>query len=385
MGSPTPQAAPAAALSRIHYSKPSVGQLEIEYATDAAANGWAEHCFDYLVRFEKEFAQWLGVRHTIATSGATGALHMGLVALGIKPGDEVILADINWIACAGPITYLGAKPVFVDILEDTWCLDPARVEAAITPKTRAILAVHLYGSVADMDQLLDIGRRHGIPVIEDAAEAMGSYWKGGRRTGTMGAWSAFSFHGAKTMTTAGEGGMFATNDDALAHTMKALNSQGRIPGETRQFWPGMIGYKYRMSNIQAAFGCAQLQRVEQMIERRRDIMGAYRQRLQDLPIALNVEPAGTVNCYWMPTMVVNRDVKFDRDTLIDDMRAHNIDARVFFWPLSMLPMFTDKPENRISYSIHSRAINLPSYHDLTDSDIDRVCDVVRRHVIRVKS
>jgi perosamine synthetase len=384
MATSTPQQASPPALSRIHYSKPSVGQLEIDYSIDAAANGWAERCYDYLIRFEKEFAQWLGVKHAISTSGATGALHMGLVALGIKPGDEVILADINWIACAGPITYLGAKPVLVDILEDTWCLDPARVEAAITPRTRAILAVHLYGSVADMDQLLDIGRRHGIPVIEDAAEAMGSYWKGGRRTGTMGAWSAFSFHGAKTMTTAGEGGMFATNDDALATTLRSLNSQGRIPGETRQFWPGMIGYKYRMSNIQAAFGCAQLARVEELIQRRRDIMAAYRQRLSDLPVALNVEPAGTLNCYWMPTLVVDRDVDFDRDRLFDDMRAHNIDARVFFWPLSMLPMFDDKPGNRISYSIHSRAMNLPSYHDLTDSDIDRVCDVIRRHVARPK-
>ena len=198
------------------------------------------------------------------------------------------------------------------------------------------MAVHLYGSISDMDALLDIGRRHGLPVIEDAAESMGSRWKNGKRTGTMGAFSAFSFHGSKTMTT-GEGGMFATNDDRLAHTVKALNAHGRVPGQTKQFWADMIGYKYKMSNIQAALGCAQLSRVEELIERRREIMHAYQARLGNLPLALNIEPEGTMNGYWMPTIVVNRDVSFDRDALLDDMRAHNIDARVFFWPLSKAP------------------------------------------------
>ena len=369
----------AAALSKIYYSKPSITELEVEYATDAAANGWADHCFDYLNRFEKEFAEWLGVKHTVATTGATGALHMGLVALGIGPGDEVILGDINWIASASPIAYLGAKPVFVDVREDTWCLDPEKVEAAITPKTRAIMPVHLYGSISDMDALLDIGRRHSLPVIEDAAESMGSRWKNGKRTGTMGVFSAFSFHGSKTMTT-GEGGMFATNDDRLAYTVKALNAHGRVPGQTKQFWADMIGYKYKMSNIQAALGCAQLSRVEELIARRREIMHAYQARLGNLPLALNIEPEGTLNGYWMPTIVANRDVSFNRDALLDDMRAHNIDARVFFWPLSMLPMFEDKPENEVSYSLYQRAINLPSYHDLREDEIDRVCEIIRRHI-----
>ena len=368
-----------AALSKIYYSKPSITELEVQYASDAAANGWADHCFDYLNRFEKEFAEWLGVKHTIATTGATGALHMGLVALGIVPGDEVILGDINWIASAAPIVYLGAKPVFVDVLEDTWCLDPEKVEAAITPKTKAIMAVHLYGSISDMDALMDIGRRYGLPVIEDACESMGSRWKNGQRTGTMGVYSAFSFHGSKTMTT-GEGGMFATDDDRLAHTVKALNAHGRLPGQTKQFWADMIGYKYKMSNIQAALGCAQLSRVEELIARRREIMHAYKARLGNLPLALNVEPEGTLNGYWMPTIVANRDVPFNRAALLDDMRAHNIDARVFFWPLSMLPMFEDKPENEVSHSLYKRAINLPSYHDIREDDIDRVCEIIRRHI-----
>ncbi|RYZ67579.1 MAG: DegT/DnrJ/EryC1/StrS family aminotransferase, partial [Proteobacteria bacterium] len=300
MNAQQPRLQPVASPSRIHYAKPSITALEVEYAADAAANGWAEHCYDYLERFEREFREWLGAKHAIATSGATGALHMGLVALGIGQGDEVILADINWIASAGPVTYLGAKPVFVDVLEDTWCLDPEKVEAAITPRTRAIMAVHLYGSLADMDALLDIGKRHGIPVIEDAAEALGSRWKDGRLAGTIGAWSAFSFHGAKTLTT-GEGGMFVTNDDALARSVKVLNSQGRFPEQKKQFWADVIGYKYRMSNLQAALGCAQMQRIDQLVERRREIMAGYRERLAGLPIAMNVEVPGTHNCFWMPT------------------------------------------------------------------------------------
>src|SRR4029453_15677785 len=186
--------------SRIYYTKPSITEREIAYATDAATNGWGERCYEYIDRFEAMFRTHLGVRHAIATSSCTGALHMGLAALGVGPGDEVILGDINWIAWAAPITYLGATPVLVDVLRDTWCLDPACVEAAITPRTKAIIAVHLYGNLCDMDALLAIGARHGNPVIEDAAEAIGSVDRG-RRAGSMGAFSTFSFHGTKTVTT----------------------------------------------------------------------------------------------------------------------------------------------------------------------------------------
>ena len=182
----------AAFMSRIYYTKPSITELEVAYATDAARNGWGDSCYEYIDRFEAGFKAHLGVNHAIATSSCTGALHMGLAALGIGPGDEVILGDINWIASAAPITYLGATPVFVDVLEDSWCLDPQRVEAAITPRTKAIIAVHLYGNLCDMDALLDIGRRHGLPVIEDAAEAFGSRI-GDRAAGSMGTSACFRF------------------------------------------------------------------------------------------------------------------------------------------------------------------------------------------------
>jgi len=238
---------------RILYTKPSITELEVRYATDAAANGWGDHCYDYINRFEGAFKQHLGVQYAIATSSCTGALHMGMAALGIGPGDEVIMADTNWIATASPIVNLGAKPVFVDILEDTWCIDPDKAEAAITPRTKAIVAVHLYGNLCDMDRLLAIGEKHGIPVIEDAAEAIGSVWHG-QRAGSMGKFGAFSFHGTKTMTT-GEGGMFVTNDAELYERVLTLSNHGRARGQTKQFWPDAVGFKYKMSNIQAAIGC----------------------------------------------------------------------------------------------------------------------------------
>ncbi|WEN16337.1 DegT/DnrJ/EryC1/StrS family aminotransferase [Rhodanobacter sp. AS-Z3] len=364
--------------SRIHYTKPSITELEIRYATDAASNGWGEHCYDYIHRFEAMFRQHLGVKHAIATSSATGALHIGMAAMGIGPGDEVVLADINWIASAAPIAHLGATPVLVDVLEDTWCLDPAAVEAAITPRTKAILAVHLYGNLCDMDALREIGLRHGIPVIEDAAEAIGSIWHG-QRAGSMGVFGAFSFHGTKTITT-GEGGIFVTNDDALYERALTLSNHGRARGETRQFWPEAIGFKYKMSNLQAAIGCGQLERIDELIAGKRRVFEYYRDALCSLTLRMNPEVAGTVNGYWMPTIVVDDSKPFDRAVLQAAFKADNIDGRVFFWPLSSLPSFQPRPEHMVSHSLASRAMNLPSYHDMTKEEQDRVIACVSRLV-----
>ena len=361
---------------RILYTKPSITELETRYAADAAAHGWGERCYEYLNRFEKDFAAHLGVKHAIATSSCTGALHLGMAGLGIGAGDEVILADTNWIASAAPIVHLGATPVFVDVLPDSWCIDPACVERAITPRTKAILAVHLYGNVCDLDVLLDIGRRHGLPVIEDAAEAIGSQHRG-RRAGSIGAFGAFSFHGTKTLTT-GEGGMFVTSDDALFEHVLTMSNHGRARGQTRQFWPDMVGFKYKMSNVQAAIGCAQLEHIESLIERKRAIMAGYRSRLAGLTgVHLNPEPAHTVNGAWMPTAVFDASTGVTRERLQAAFAAETIDARVFFWPLSGLPMFEPRRQNRHAWDIPGRAINLPSYHDLTEQEMDRVCNVLR--------
>lgn len=364
--------------SRIFYTKPSITELEIRYATDAVTHGWGERCYEYITRFEQDFCKFTGAYYAIATSSCTGALHMGLAALGIGQGDEVILADTNWIATAAPITYLGAQPVFVDILSDTWCIDPARAEAAITSKTKAIIAVHLYGNLCDMERLLEIGARYGIPVIEDSAEAIGSYWHE-QHAGTMGKFGTFSFHGTKTLTT-GEGGMFITQDRALYERVLTLSNHGRAADQTKQFWPDLIGFKYKISNIQAAIGCAQMARIDDLIAEKRRVFSYYARVLGNLPLKMNPEPKGARNGYWMPCIVIDEGIAFDREALLGAFKADHIDGRVFFYPLSMLPMFEKNPANSVSHKIFERAVNLPTYPGLTEQEMDRVASHIRDHL-----
>jgi len=368
---------------RIYYAKPSITSLEVEYATDAARNGWGDRCYDYITRFEELFRTHLGVRHAIATSSCTGALHMGLAALGIGAGDEVILADTNWIATAAPIVHLGAKPVFVDILPDSWCIDPRQAQAAITGRTKAIIAVHLYGNLCDMDTLMAIGKTHGIEVIEDAAEAIGSTYHG-KRAGSMGSFGAFSFHGTKTLTT-GEGGMLVTNDDNLYKRVMTLSNHGRSGRQSKQFWPEMVGFKYKMANIQAAIGCAQIERIEDLIRRKQEIFDYYRDCLAGMRgVSMNPKQVNTVNGAWMPTAVFDEETGITREILARRFREENIDARVFFWPISGLGIFPHETKNAVAWSIPGRAINLPSYHDMTEGQVNRVVSVVTRLIKEAK-
>jgi perosamine synthetase len=365
---------------RIYYTKPSITELEVAYATDAARNGWGDRCYEYINRFEETFKAHLGVKYAIATSSCTGALHMGMAALGIGSGDEVILADTNWIATAAPIVHLGATPVFVDILPDSWCIDPELVESAITPHTKAIIAVHLYGNLCDMDRLLAIGEKHGIPVIEDSAEAIGSIYHG-KKAGSMGKFGSFSFHGTKTITT-GEGGIFVTNDADLYETVLTLSNHGRARGQTKQFWADKIGFKYKMSNLQAAIGCAQIERIDELIDQKRTILKCYREQLKCLPgISINPEPVGTVNGAWMPTVVFSKETGVTRDEIQAALRSENIDARVFFHPLSSLPMFEDRQININAWDIPDRAINLPSFHDMTDRELSIIVAFLKNRLI----
>jgi perosamine synthetase len=364
--------------SRIYYTKPSITEREIGYATDAAANGWGDKCYEYIQKFEDAFRDHLDVKYAIATSSCTGAMHLGLAGLDIGIDDEVIVPDINWIASVAPVTYLGAKPVLVDVCSDSWCIDPIKVEAAITPKTKAISAVHLYGNLCNMDALLEISERYNLPIIEDAAEAIGSVWHD-KRAGSMGKFGVFSFHGTKTITT-GEGGMFVTNDELLYEKVLTLSNHGRSKYQTKQFWPDMVGYKYKMSNIQAAIGLAQVERADELIARKRAIFDMYRSRLGHLPISMNLEPKDTVNGYWMPTLVIDPSRLVSRDIILRDFKANNIDGRVFFWPLSSLGLLDCKGSNVVSQTVHANAINLPSYHDMTTDQITRVCDILQIHL-----
>lgn len=367
-------------MKKIHYTKPSITDLEVQYATDAAKNGWGEKCYDYIYKFEDLFKKHLDVKYTIATSSCTGAIHMGLSALDITYGDEVILADINWIASAAPITYLGAKPVFVDILPDTWCIDPLKIEEAITPKTKAIVAVHLYGNLCDMDDIMKIAKKYNLYVIEDAAEAIGSVYKG-KKAGSIGDFGVFSFHGTKTITT-GEGGMFVTNNPELYEKVSILNSHGRNPKNPKQFWAETIGFKYKISNIQAAIGCAQMERIDELIDKKREIFFRYYNVLSTINgLSMNPIPKDkdTQYGYWMPTVIFDKKLNFDREKLLQEFKDNNIDGRVFFYPLSSLPMFNEKKENKLSYDIFERGVNLPSYDAIEQSDINKINNLINNY------
>lgn len=369
-------------MKKIPIYQPSVTDLEVTYAVDAVKNGWGDNCYAYIKRFERDFAKYSGSAYSLATSSCTGAIHLALAAMGIKAGDEVIMGDINWIASAAPITYLGAKPVFVDVLEDSWCIDPSKIEAAITEKTKAIVVVHLYGNLAEMDQIMAIAKKHNLYVVEDAAEGLGSVYKG-KMAGSLGDIGVFSFHGAKIMTT-GEGGMLVTDNAALMERVKILADHGRDPKINITFWMAELGYKYKMSNLQAAMGCAQLERVEELVTKRRDIFRWYTEYLSELPgIVLNPEPSYTVNCYWMPTVVFDKSLNIDAHQLINYLKEQNIDSRPFFYPLSSLPMFEKVEANTVSYGLYRRALNLPSNFSLNREDIRQVCQAISAYVKRV--
>ena len=241
---------------------PWVTEKEVRYTADAAANGWYANHSVYPDRFEKGFAKYLGVAHATSLPSCTSALHLALAGLGIGAGDEVIVPDATWIATSAPVSYVGATPVFADMDKNSWCLDAAAFESAITPRTKAVIVVHLYGNMADIGAITDVARRHGIAMIEDAAEAIGSEYRG-RKAGAFGDAATFSFHGSKTLTT-GEGGMLVTSRDDLFARVLRLRDHGREPGD-RLFFNQEIAYKYKMSALQAAFGLAQLERIEELV------------------------------------------------------------------------------------------------------------------------
>ena len=328
------------------------------------------------LELEKKITEVFGCSYAQLTSSGTAALTTAMAALGIGFGDEIIMPSFTFVASFEAVLSVGAIPVLVDI-DETLTLNPDAVRAAITPKTKAIVAVHLYGNLCEMDRLLAIGEKHGIPVIEDAAEAIGSVYQN-KRAGSMGRFGAFSFHGTKTMTT-GEGGIFVTNDAELYERVLTLSNHGRARGQTRQFWPDVVGYKYKMSNIQAAIGCAQLERIEELTQRKREIFSYYREFVASFPfMSINPEPEGIINGAWMPTVVFSPMMGLTSQILQAAFTVENIDARVFFHPLSSLPMFEEKRKNIKAWDLHARAINLPSYHDISVEDQTRICSVLSK-------
>jgi perosamine synthetase len=362
-------------LPDIPVAGPWITDREISYAADAAATAWFTQANKYHERFEGGFATYVNRRHAIALPSCTSAIHLSLLALGVGPGDEVVIPDVTWIASSAPIKYVGAQPVFADIDEGTWCLTRETVEKVVTDRTKAVIAVDLYGSMPDMTGLEALCSERGLALVEDAAEAVGATYAG-RRAGSFGATSVFSFHGSKTLTT-GEGGMVLTDDDALWQRMLFLRDHGRAPGDTL-FDNSEVAFKYKMSSMQAAVGLAQLERVDELIERKRQIFGWYSDRLCDVAgVTVNTEPAGTLNPYWMVTAIARAH---DKQDLARHLKARGINTRPFFFPLSSLSAYADaadtrraRAENLTSYAISPHGINLPSALSLTEDDVERVC------------
>ncbi len=369
------------ATEKIPITKPSITALEIEYVNDAVANGWGSKCYDYIYRFEREFATYQNSKFALATSSCTGAIHLALLALGVKEGDEVIVPEITWIATVEPILYIGAKPVFVDVLPNTWCIDPSKIEEAISPKTKVIIPVHVYGNLCEMDAIMQIATKNSLVVLEDAAEALGSEYNG-KKAGSIGDAGVFSFHGTKTISS-GEGGMLVTNREDVLERAKILNDHGRNPKIGKMFWMGEYGYKYKISNLQAAMGCAQIERAHELIEKKRLIFTWYKSQFNDTEkFSMNPEFKDTFNSYWMPTIVFSKDININRERLFEFLKQSNIDSRPFFYPLSSLPMFESNRSNGVSYDIYERAINLPSFYDMKREDVNFVSEKILQFITK---
>ena len=371
-------------VERIPITTPSITSLEIEYVTDAVTNAWRANQSIYHERFEREFARYVGREHAVALPSGTAALHLALAALDLRPGDEVVVADSTWIASSAPVAYVGATPVFADVDPESWCIEASQLEACLTPQTKAVMVVDLYGSLPNYDPLLELAADRGIAVIEDAAEAVGSSSRG-RMAGSFGTIGCFSFHGTKTMTT-GEGGMLVTDSAETRERVDFLRDHGRPRHLSKWFWNTEVAYKYKLSNMQAALGLAQLHRMEELVDRKREIFSWYRDRLEGrTELRLNAEPAGLRNSFWMMTAVLDEGLGLSKEEVIGAMDERGIDCRPFFYPLSSLPAYADSLEaarardrNANAYALSRLGFNLPCGYDMTQSTVDYICSELEK-------
>lgn len=369
----------------IPVAAPVIGQFEIECVTDAIRSGWVSSIGPYIEKFETGFAEYIGVKHAISVSNGTTALHLALHALGIGPGDEVIIPDLTFAATAHAVMQTGGTPVLVDVEMDTWCLDPYAVERAISPKTRAIMPVHLFGHPADMNAISAIASQHNLLVIEDAAEAHGAEVDG-RKTGSLGTVGAFSFYGNKVITT-GEGGMLTTDDDQLAARLRFLKDHGMSPN--RRYFHTELAFNYRMTNLQAALGFAQLSQIEAFIEKKRQILEWYREGLGDIAgLGLNIQRVGYRNIFWMISVVLDERMELSRDELCAQLKSRGIDTRPFFVSMSELPHLAklqkigvNGHDCSVSVRLSRQGFSLPSGCDLTKEQVQRVVEAVRSLVL----
>jgi perosamine synthetase len=355
-------------------SQPSIGAKEHEYVSDAVKSGWVSSIGKYIESFEGAFAAFCETRYALAVSSGTTALHLALASVGIGSGDEVIIPDLTFVATANAVAYTGATAVCVDIDERTLCIDIAAVERAITPRTRAIIVVHLYGHAANMDALMTVARERGLYIVEDAAEAHGAEFHG-RRVGSFGAFGVFSFYGNKLITT-GEGGMLTTNDHDLYLKARMLRDHAMSPD--KRYWHTEVGFNYRMTNLQAALGVAQMERISEFLAKRRKIMQWYREAIGSEPnLRLNHEAPDTKNMYWMVCLEMAGITEVERAHVMTGLREEGVDSRPYFYPISDMPMY-QAADTPIAHEVSRRGINLPTYTDLSETDVAEIGEAARR-------
>jgi perosamine synthetase len=348
---------------------------EEDMVVNCIRSTWISSIGPYIQEFEQSFAERCGARHAIAVSTGTAALHLALYALGIGPGDEVIVPSLTFVATANAIRYTGATPVFVDSDQKTWNISVSDIAQAITSRTKAILPVHLYGLPAYMEEILSLAKRHELLVLEDAAEAHFAQING-RSVGTMGNAGAFSFYGNKIVTT-GEGGMVITDEDDLAARIRSLRNQA-MSCENR-YWHAEIGFNYQMTNVQAAIGLAQMQKVNLILKRKAEIADQYQQMLSSVPgITLRSSIPGHANVHWLFSIVIEPSFVMHRDRFIAYLKENGIDSRPFFVPLHTLPMYESGKRLPVSEFLGAHGVNLPSSPCLTPADIQHIVDTIRK-------
>jgi len=361
---------------RLPVAEPSVGERELQYVNECVLSGWISSGGKFVRRFEEMFAEFCGSRHGVATSNGTTALHLALLALGIGPGDEVIVPTLTFIATANAVVYTGAKPVFVDSDAETWNLSPQGVAAAIGPRTKAIIPVHLYGHPADMTALAELACRHGLALIEDAAEAHGARHRG-RTVGSIGDIGVFSFFGNKIVTT-GEGGMLVTDRDDIADRARLLRDHGMRP--EHRYWHTVLGYNYRLTNLQAAVGVAQMEKIDSILNAKRDIAALYGRCLEGIPgLILPPRRADAESVFWLYTVLVDAEqFGMGRDELMGTLAAQEVETRPVFYPVHTQPIYQTGQVLPVAESLSRRGLSLPSAATMLPGDVERVCQLIRR-------
>ena len=354
--------------------KPHLTNKEREYVIDCIDSTWISSKGKYIAEFENKFAHYLGIDHALSVSNGTVAIHLALQALGVGPGDEVLVPTLTYIASANAVTYTGAKVVFVDSEPDYWQIDVEDARRKVTSRTKAIMPVHLYGHACDMSAVMALAREHNLLVVEDCAEAIGTKHDD-QLVGTFGDVGSFSFFGNKTITT-GEGGMVITRDPALADRLTRLKGQGLAKG--REYWHDLIGYNYRMTNICAAIGAAQMDGIHQVLARKRTLADLYAKALGGLPLHLHREKRGTTHSYWMVSILLDEAGR--RDPLRSHLRTAGIETRPLFYPVHQMEMYLRPDENYpVADNLASRGINLPSYPDLTNQDVGEIVAAIQNY------